>query len=335
MKTDRVTQSEKIKELTERLENGIREFWKGDKFKTYLNTLAHFRSYSLNNQLLIAIQKPDATLCAGYSTWKLEGRYVKQGEKGIQILCPAPYRKKIPQDKTDPATGEIIYGKDGKPEKEWVEHIFPAFKIGYTYDISQTDGRELPSIANRLTENVSNYDQILQAVVTVSPVPVSFEEIPGETNGFYHLAEKRIAVQKGMSESMTLKTTIHEISHAVLHDPDVNPHDVNDRKKGIQAEAIAYAICSYLGIDSSDYSFGYITGYSGQDVEELRESMETIRETSCYLIDQIDRQLTAQIELSPKANDVTDSIVNNSKSIVSFKHDITPQDKPKNRGHKR
>ena len=289
--------AEKLKEITDRLEQGITELFDSERYKEYLQVMSKFHNYSFNNTLLIAMQKPDASLIAGFNAWKNNfGRNVMRGEKGIRILAPSPYKIRQEVEKKDPQTGKTVIGKDGKPVTETKEIQIPAYKVVAVFDVSQTEGRELPSLsANELTGDVEKYEDFFVALEKTSPVPMGFEKIEGSAHGYYHLEEKRIAIDEGMSELQNLKTAIHEIAHAKLHDIDLNAPqeeqgDRPDRRtREVQAESIAYTVCQHYGLDTSDYSFGYVAGWSsGRELAELKMSLETIRATAAEIINSID-----------------------------------------------
>ena len=288
---------DRVKEITDKLETGLKNLFNSEQYRTYLNTMAKFHNYSFNNTLLIAMQKPDASLVAGFHKWKNElGRTVKKGEKAIKILAPAPYKRKVMMTKIDPNTHQPVYDKNGNPVKEEKEITVQAFKVASVFDVSQTEGREIPTIGvHELTGSVEQYSQFFEAVKKTSPVLVDFEHIQTGARGYYHQVEKRIAIQFGMSEMQNLKTLIHEIAHARLHaiDRDNPPENPPDRyTKEVQAESVAYTVCQHYGLDTSDYSFGYIAGWSeGKDLPELKASLETIRTASHELITDIDREL--------------------------------------------
>ena len=289
--------ADKLKEITDRLEQGITELFESERYKEYLRVMSKFHNYSFNNTLLIAMQKPDASLVAGFSSWKNNfGRSVMKGEKGIKIIAPSPFTVKQEVEKTDPQTGKPVIGKDGKPVTEEKEIKVPAYKVVSVFDVSQTEGRELPDIAvDELTGDVDRFKDFFAALEQVSPVPVGFEKIEGGAHGYYHLEEKRIAIDEGMSDLQTLKTAIHEIAHAKLHDIDLNaPKEeqkprVDRRTREVEAESVAYTVCQHYGLDTSDYSFGYVAGWSsGKELAELRGSLETIRNTAAEMINAID-----------------------------------------------
>ena len=290
--------TEKMKEITDRLEQGIQELFESDRFKEYLRVMSKFHNYSFNNTLLIAMQKPDATLVAGYNSWKnLFGRQVARGAKGIKVLAPSPYKIKKEIDKIDPKTQKPVTDKDGNPVKEETEITVPAFKVVSVFDVSQTEGKELPSIGvDELTVDVEQYADFFKAAELAAPVPVGFEKIESGAKGYYSQTDKRIAINEGMSELQNLKTLIHETAHAKLHDIDLNapPEKQADRPdrrtREVQAEGIAYAVCQHYGLDTSDYSFSYVAQWSsGRELAELKASLETIRSTASELIKDIDK----------------------------------------------
>ena len=293
--------AERMKEITDRLETGIQELFESERYKAYLTTMSKFHSYSFNNTLLIAMQ--GGQLVAGYNKWRDDfHRNVKKGEKAIKILAPAPFKAKKEVQKLD-AQGRPVMRKDGKPVTEVQEIQVPAFKIVSVFDVSQTEGEPLPSIGvEELTGSVERYGEFFKALEQTSPVPIGFEDIPGGSHGYYHLTEKRIAIQEGMSELQTLKAAIHEIAHSKLHaiDPEAPAIEQADRPdsrtREVQAESVAYAVCQHYGLDTSDYSFGYVAGWSsGKDLKELKASLETIRATAHELITTIDGHL-AQLQ---------------------------------------
>ena len=294
---DNQTEKQKVQELTDKLERGLTELFNSDSYKSYLSTMSKFHNYSFNNTLLIAMQKPEASLVAGYNAWQKNfGRHVNKGEKAIRILAPVPYKIKEERDKIDPVTQEIMLDRDGNPQKEEVEITIPAFRAVSVFDVSQTDGKPIPELeAKELLSDVEGYQDMIHAVEAVSPVPIEMEEIAGESKGYFDREARRIAVQENMSESQTLKTMIHEVAHSMLHNKEVE-QDEQTRKdrntKEVEAESIAYTVCQHFGVDTSEYSFGYIAGWSsGRDTKELKSSMDTIRRTASELITGIEEQL--------------------------------------------
>ena len=309
----------KVKEITAQLEAGVKDLFHSERYQDYLKAMSKFHDYSLNNTLLIVMQKPDASLVAGFNKWRNEfERHVKRGEKGIKILAPAPYKIKKELEKLDP-DGKPIIGEDGKPVTEQKEITVPAFKVVSVFDVSQTDGKEIPDIAvDSLTGSVEQYEDFFKALEQTSPVPVGFERIESGAHGYYHNAEKRIALNEGESELQTIKTLIHEIAHAKLHDIDLNapPEQQQERPsrrtREVEAESIAYTVCQHFGLDTSDYSFGYVAGWSSdKDIKELKASLETIRATASELITEIDghfRELQQQREAAQEERPVLESL---------------------------
>ena len=299
--------AQQVREITDKLEQGIKELFESERFKEYLRTMSKFYNYSFNNTLLIAMQKPEATYVAGYTSWQRNfDRQVMKGEKGIKILAPAPYKAQEEREKIDPLTQKPVIGVDGKAVTETVEVLRPAFKVVSVFDVSQTDGKELPDIiVDELKGTVENYEAFFDALKQESPVPISFEDIPGGAKGFFSPVESRIAIQEGMSEIQTVKTAIHEIAHAKLHafkpDEKAAPEDKKDRHtKEVEAESVAYTVCQRYGIETSDYSFGYIAGWSsGKETKELKSSLDTIRKTAAEMIEGIDAKL--KVLLAEKA----------------------------------
>ena len=308
--------AEKLKEITDRLEQGITELFDSERYKEYLRVMSKFHNYSFNNTLLIAMQKPDASLIAGFTAWKNQfQRNVKKGEKGIKIIAPSPFKIKQETEKIDPQTQKPVIGRDGKPVTEEKEITIPAYKVVSVFDVSQTEGKELPDIAvDALTGDVEQYSDFFAALEKTSPVPIGFERIEGGAHGYYHLEDKRIALDEGMSELQTLKTAIHEIAHAKLHDIDLNaPKDeqqprVDRRTREVEAESVAYTVCQHYGLDTSDYSFGYVAGWSsGRELAELKSSLETIRSAAADIINSIDghiAELQKQHEAEKAAPDL-------------------------------
>ena len=292
--------AEKLKEITDRLEQGIAELFDSERYREYLKVMSKFHNYSFRNTVLIAMQKPDASLVAGFSAWKNNfERNVMKGQKGIKIIAPSPYKIKQEMQKIDPHTQKPVIGKDGKPVTEEKEVTIPAYKVVSVFDVSQTEGKELPDIAvDELTGDVDRYKDFFAALEKTSPVPIAFENIEGGSHGYYHLEDKRIAINEGMSELQTLKTAIHEIAHVKLHDIDLNapkdeqqPH-VDRRTREVEAESVAYTVCQHYGLDTSDYSFGYVAGWSsGRELSELKSSLETIRSAAAEIINSIDENL--------------------------------------------
>ena len=314
--------AQQVREITDKLEQGIKELFESEWFKEYLRTMSKFCNYSFNNTLLIAMQNPEATYVAGYTSWQRNfDREVMKGEKGIKIRAPAPYKAQEEREKIDPVTQKPVIGADGKTVTETVEVLRPAFKVVSVFDVSQTDGKELPDIiVDELKGTVENYEAFFDALKQESPVPISFEDIPGGAKGFFSPVESRIAIQEGMSEIQTVKTAIHEIAHAKLHavkpDEKAAPEDKKDRHtKEVEAESVAYTVCQRYGIETSDYSFGYIAGWSsGKETKELKSSLDTIRKTAAEMIEGIDAKL--KVLLAEKAQSVEQETVPEEKPEV-------------------
>ncbi len=289
------SQMERITEITQQLEEGIQSLFESAAYRTWLDTMSRFHDYSLNNTLLIASQKPDATLVAGYTAWqKTFGRQVNKGEKAIRILAPAPYKRKAEVDKVDPKTGEILKNPDGSSAKETKEIVVPAFKVVSVFDVSQTEGRELPTLGvNELTGDVAQYENFLEALKMSCPVPIGFEQIATGAKGYFHTVENRIALQEDMSQVQTIKTLIHEMAHQKLHsttpaEEAPEAEKLTRNHKEVEAESVAYTICRHFGIDTSDYSFAYIAGWSrGKDTPELKASLTRIRNAANEMITDI------------------------------------------------
>lgn len=290
---DRKTTREQVNEIMEQLEKGITELFESEKYKEYLTCMSKFHRYSLNNNLLIAMQKPDATLVAGYNAWRdKHGRTVRKGEKGIKILSPYTYKVEVESE------------HEGEPTKEVEKR---GFKPTYVFDVSQTEGKDLPYIGvNELSGDVNGYDKLFRALRLVCPVRVDFEDIETGAKGYYHATEKRIVLKTSMSQIQTIKTLAHETAHAMLHskevmDPD---HPVDQRTREVEAESVAFTVCKKYGLDTDDYSFGYIAGWSSdKDAKELRSSLERIRETADKMITGIDRSIEKQTMLENAARD--------------------------------
>ena len=299
------SRADRVKAITDKLETGIAALFQSETYKAYLSTMSKFHNYSLNNTLLIAMQKPDATLVAGYQAWqKQHQRYVKKGEKGIQIIAPSPYKAKKEREVQEPATGRPKLDAQGKPVREIVEVEYPAFRVATVFDVSQTEGKELPSLGvDELTGKVDSYGKLLSALTETCPVPIGFEQIESGAKGYYHTTEHRIALQEGMSEAQTVKTLIHEMAHQRLHFHEKEkPREerLSARSKEVEAESVAYTVCQHFGIDTSDYSFGYIAGWSsGKETAELKESLGKIRDAASEMITEIEAKLN-EMEKAPE-----------------------------------
>ena len=306
-----------VTEITEKLEQGIKELFDSKQYKKYLSTISKFHNYSLNNTILIAMQRPDATLVAGYKSWQKNfGRHVKQGEEGIRIFAPAPFKKKMEREKRNPDTNEIVHDNRGLVIMEEVEITIPAFRVVSVFDVSQTEGKELPSIGvDELSASVEDYNSFFHALTIISPVPIEFEKIEGGAKGYFSQVTKRIGIQEGMSQSQTIKTLIHEVAHAMLHDKDKTTEKKDRNTKEVEAESVAYTVCSHFGIDTSEYSFGYIAGWSsGRQMDELKASLSLIRSTASDIIIGMEHEL-----MKVYANVVTPQKVLVSEKVSAFK----------------
>lgn len=307
------TQYQKVKEITDQLEQGIQDLFESEKYMSWLRTMSKFHDYSLNNTLLIAFQRPDATLVAGYTAWQKQfGRQVQKGEKAIKILAPAPYKEKVEMEKIDPITRTPILDADGKPVREVQEVTRPAFKVVSVFDVSQTEGREIPSLGvDELSGDVREYEMFFEALKRSCPVPMEFENIEGSAKGYYHQMEQRIAIREGMSQVQTIKTAIHEMAHQRLHavDPlDEKSEIINQTRssKEVEAESVAYTVCQHYGIETSDYSFAYVAGWShGKETPELKASLNTIRKTANEMITEIDGHIAEISKEMEQENKVT------------------------------
>ena len=281
--------------ISNKLEQGVKDVFNGQNFKDYLNFCAKLPRYSVNNQLLIMMQKPDATMCQSFTGWKDMNRNVKRGEKGIRILAPAPYKMEQEQDKKD-SFGKVVLDKDGEPVKETVEVTVNAFKPVSTFDISQTEGEPIPQIGvEELVGDVAGYATLIEAIKEVVPVPIEFEDIQSGAKGYFHIEDNRIAIQEGMSEVQTVKTMIHESAHQALHSKEAMEHSADKKsqnQKETEAESIAYVVCQHFGIDTSEYSFPYVATWSAdKEVPELKASLDTIRSCSAKLIVSIEEKI--------------------------------------------
>ena len=313
-----------MEQMTSKLEKGVKDIFASGNFKKYLDFCAKLPRYSINNQILIMLQKPEATMCQSYTGWKDMNRFVRKGEKGIRIFAPAPYKMQKEQEKTD-VSGKVVVDKDGEPVKEKVEITVNAFKPVSTFDVSQTEGDPVPTVGvNELTAAVEGYESLLNALKEVIPVPVSFEQIDSGAKGFYHLEENRIVVQEGMSEAQTVKTLVHEASHQALHSKEAREASGETKSKNQQeteAESIAYVVCQHYGIDTSEYSFPYVATWSAdKEVPELKASLETIRSTASWMITKIDEKMQ---EMN-KENELDDII----GQIMEVSDEGAPFDQP-------
>ena len=295
---------ERLWEITEGIEQGIKELFESEKYMKYLSTMSRFHHYSVNNTMLIYMQKPDATLVAGFNKWRDQfERYVKKGEHGITIIAPTPFKKKIEEQKLDPDTHAPMLDASGKVITEEREIEIPMFKPVKVFDVSQTDGKLLPQLASNLTGDVQQFDAFMEALRRSAPVPIQFEAMAPDMDGYFNSADQRIAIREGMSEVQTVSATVHEIAHSMLHnyekqraeaaagdESQETPKPKDRHTEEVEAESISYAVCQYYGIQTGENSFGYIASWSqGKELTELRASLETINKTASGLITDIDR----------------------------------------------
>lgn len=318
--TDR---TEKLKKLTDRLEQGIQSVFESDRYREYLTVMGRFHSYSMNNTILIMLQKPEASYVAGYKTWESLGRYVKKGEQGIQIFVPCLYKKKEEMEVSDsdrkekePSVSDAD-DKEKEPVKEQQEILYTYFRPAAIFDISQTEGNPLPELAPELQGRVPEYKMLLEALKEAAPVPIRFEAWDARKKGHYDLMKKEIIIKEGMSEQQTIKTAIHETAHSILH---AEPRQVKDAASmEIEAESIAYVVCQHYGLDTSEYSFSYLAGWSSnKELPELKSSLQSIQQTSHELIEDIDRNLFKHIN-NLDISDTMDSL----QEKISATHDIS------------
>lgn len=307
---------EKMDEIADRLTTGVKSFRNSEQFKSYLKFMGKFHDYSFRNSLLIYLQNPQSELCASFSTWKKLDRHVKAGEKGMMILCPA--LKKIEQEKTD-QSGKPLLDSNGKPEKETV--TIPRYVPGYTFDVSQTEGQEIPRLCTELKGSVENFQKYFDAVKATAGCPVEFEEIEGSAKGYYFPSEHRIAIRNGMDEVQILKTALHECCHSKCDciENKNNPDYAADKAgKETRAEAVAFVVCSHFGVDTSDYSFPYLASWASRDIKELNEQMELIQKTSCEIIDKMEKHLG--IEPNKFMNEAREAVKADAKARKTTKH---------------
>lgn len=288
--------NDKVKEITEQLHEGVKNLFESEKYKEYLKTMSKFSHYSFSNTLLIALQRPDASAVAGYKSWESKfDRHVVKGAKGIAIIQPAPYRKKIDMILKD-EDGKPVLDAEGKEVRAQVERMVENYKVGWVYAYEDTDGKPLPEIVSTLNGKVENYDELKDILASVSKVPISYENFADSANGYYSPVEERIVVKASLPELQSIKTTIHEIAHSILHNrDDGTDQEATRREKEVEAESVAFTVSTYLGLDTSDYSFGYVAGWSaGRELKELQDKMELIRKTANTIITGIEAEIQSR-----------------------------------------
>ena len=326
---ERKDQNEKIKELTEKLQAGIQELHDSEKYRDYLRTMAKFHHYSFNNSLLIWVQRPDASAVAGYRAWQTKfGRTVNPGAKGIMIYAPSSYKRTLREVVTD-ADGNPVLDKDGNKVTREVERTFPNFKISYCFAYEDTSGKPLPSIVSILDKDVDNYDSVMDALRKISPAPIRFDSVGGGANGYYDLVNREIVVKDTLPQAQKIKTAVHEVAHSILHDKiDGLDQEANRMEMEVSAESIAFCVTSWLGIDSSDYSFGYVAGWSaGKELKELQTKMEIIRSTAHTIISGIEAEImketigeTETLGQKPMIPEMTVTVVQTEKPHRTISH---------------
>lgn len=315
---DKKGHSDKIKELTDKLEAGIKEVFTSDRYREYLSTMNKFHSYSFNNSMLIHMQKPEASYVAGYKTWETMERHVKKGEKGITIFAPCPYKVKKPVEVYDSKTGQVKRDIHGKPVTEEKEITYASFKAISIFDISQTEGKPLKELAQELKGEIPDYMVLMDSVREIAPVPIRFKEWDMSKKGYYHYVDKEIVIKSGMSELQTVKTAIHEMTHSILHKDEAHLKDSGTME--VEAESVAFICCQHLGLDTSDYSFRYLARWSSdKELPELKSSLQTIQKTAHELIEDLDKAIlknTNNIDISLTVADEPMKI----SSIADIRH---------------
>ena len=290
----REEQEEQIKALTDQLEKGIKEVFTSEKYKAYLSTMEKFHSYSFNNSILIYVQKPNATMVAGFKTWQSLERQVKKGERGIRIFAPRPYKVIRDVEAVDPGTGEVLLDPNGKPIMEKEERSYVRFIPVKVFDVSQTEGKALPTLTEELQGEAQNYEALMAAIKEAAQVPIRFDTWTESKKGYYSLSNQEIVIKSGMSERQTVKTAIHETAHSILHTD--KEHLKDSATMEVEAESVAFVVCQHFGLDTSDYSFGYLAGWSsGKELPELKASLQTIQKTSDGLIGKLEHLMKKYI----------------------------------------
>ena len=329
MKQERKDKNEKIQELTEKLQTGIQELYDSDKYRDYLRTMAKFHHYSFNNSLLIWAQRPDASAVAGYRAWQTKfERTVNPGAKGIMIYEPSNFKRTLREVVTD-EDGNPVLDQDGKKVTRAVERTFPSFKVGYVFAYEDTSGKPLPSIVSIVDKDVSDYDSVMDALQKVSPAPIRFDSISGGANGYYDLLKREIVVKDTLPQAQKIKTAVHEVAHSILHDKiDGLDQEATKTERECSAEAVAFCVCSWAGIDCSDYSFGYLASWSaGKELKELQTKMEIIRSTAHTIISGIEAEImketiqeTETLEQKPMIPEMTITVVQTEKPHRTISH---------------
>lgn len=313
-----------LQDIIAKLEQGVKDVFNSENYKNYLTVMSKFHRYSINNSLLIALQKPDATLVAGYKAWQEHKRQVKKGEKGIRILAPQTYTVRVERDVTKKdENGNFIF-ENGKPvtEKQLVEEKRIRFVPVSVFDVSQTYGEPLPSLkkVEELDGVVPEREAIFNALKNVSQIPIEFIPISGGTKGYYSPTEQKIYINTGMSDMQTIKTGIHEVAHKILHDPEKDALSAAEsrNKKEVQAESVAYVVSNHFGLDTSDYSFGYIASWSnGKELNELKTSLNEIQKAAALIIDEVEKELSILREIPPLTHDDSSKASSNLEQAMN------------------
>lgn len=321
--------NEKIQELTEKLQTGIQELYDSDKYRDYLTTMAKFHHYSFNNSLLIWAQRPDATAVAGYRAWQTKfERTVNPGAKGIMIYEPSNFKRTLREVVKD-EDGNPVLDQDGNKVTRAVERTFPSFKVGYVFALEDTSGKPLPSIVSIIDKDVSNFDSVMDALQKVSPAPIRFDSVDGGANGYYDLLKREIVVKDTLPQAQKIKTAVHEVAHSILHDKiDGLDQDANKREMEVSAESVAFVVCQYFSLNTSEYSFGYVGSWSaGKELKELQTKMEIIRSTAHTIISGIEAEIlkeaiqeTETLEQKPMIPELTVTVVQTEKPHRTISH---------------
>lgn len=312
-------QDDKIQQLTQQLEVGIKEVFESERFKEYLKVMEKFHNYSYNNSMLIRLQNPEASYVAGYRVWQSLGRQVKKGEKAIYILAPCPYKQTIYDYVTNPKTGEVKTDSNGEPVKEKMEVTRVSFRATPIFDISQTEGEPLPELAKELTGEIPDYAILMDAIKAVAPVPIKFKPWSESKKGYYSLSNKEIVIKANMSKLQTIKTALHETAHSILHSDD--KHIKNSATMEVEAESIAFVISQSMGLDTSDYSFSYLASWSsGKGLPELKNSLQIIQQTSHELIEQLEKQISQHTTITDISKEMTEPLSKVSSIADTFRH---------------
>lgn len=295
---EKKTMKEKMKELTDRLEQGVKNVFESGAYENYLKVMSKFHRYSYRNTILIWMQNPDATYVAGFDAWKNDfQRSVKKGEKGIRIFAPSEYKIQKEQQKIDPVTNLPVVDGTGQPVMETVEIKQRGFMATTVFDISQTEGKELPEIIKPLNGEVKNFDEFMKAIESVSPVPIEYGDT-GKADGYFSLNDNKIVLNVYLGPTQTMLAALHEVAHAKLHNLEAKAQEaeqgvVKDKQtKEVEAESIAYVVCQRYGIQTGDNSFGYIASWSkDKELPQLQNSLQIISKTANEMIKGMDRCL--------------------------------------------